>query len=72
MPRPEGARVYTGVDVRRGIARWASCYRCLRDVEACAARLREGRDMQEDNVQLFAGLLDDQPGPDQLAGIEGR
>ncbi len=73
MPRAGGeARVYTVVDVWRGIAVGAYSYRRLKDAEACAARLREGRNLLEDDVKVFVGLLDAQSDPDQAAEIKKR
>jgi hypothetical protein len=73
MPRAGGeARVYRVVDVLREIAVGAYSYWRLNDAEACAARLRDGGDLQEDDVQLFVDLLDAQPDPDQAAEIKKR
>lgn len=70
--RKNGARtrVYTVVDVLAGIAVGAYSYRRLKDAEACTARLREGRNLQEDDVRLFEGVLDAHPGRGQVAEVK--
>ncbi len=51
-------RIYTVVDVMRGIAVGAHSFRRLNDARACMKRLRAGRDLQEDDVQLFKSTID--------------
>ena len=54
----QGMRIYTVVDVMRGVAVGAHSFRRLRDARAFMGRLRDGRDLQEDDVQLFASTID--------------
>lgn len=73
MPRAGGdARIYTVVDVWRGIAVGAHTYRRLKDAKACAARLREGRNLFDDDVRLFEGILDADPRRDLVSGVKER
>lgn len=59
MNKPTGAyRIYTVVDVVQGVAAGAYSYRRIQDAQACVKRLRHGRDMQEDDVNLFEGFVD--------------
>ena len=53
-----GMRIYTVVDVMRGVAVGAYSFRRLRDAHAYLKRLRGGRDLQEDDVQLFKSTID--------------
>ena len=48
-----GVRVYTVVEVMRGVAVGAYSFRRLQDALFYAERLREGRNLQEDDIQLF-------------------
>jgi len=52
------ARFYTVVEVWRGIAAGAHSFRRLKDALLCAEQLREGRDLQEDDVQVFESRMD--------------
>jgi hypothetical protein len=73
MTRISGnARIYTVVDVLAGVAVGAYTYRRLEDARTCAARLRAGRDLQEDDVQLFEGVLDAHPDESHVAEIDVR
>ena len=51
------SRVYTVVDVVRGVAVGAYSFRRAQDARACVRRLRRGRDMQEDDVRLFECIV---------------
>ena len=53
-----GTRIYTVVEVVRGVATDAHSFRQLKDALLCAERLREGRNLQEDDVQLFESRVD--------------
>jgi len=55
------APLYTVVDVWRGIAVGAYSFQRLGDARKCMARLLAGRNLQEDDVRLFEGLLDAYP-----------
>lgn len=66
------ARIYTVVDVLAGVAVGAYNFRRLEDARRCVARLRAGRDLQEDDVQLFEGVLDAHPRDSQVAEIDAR
>jgi hypothetical protein len=46
-------KLYTVVEVWRGIAESAKNYRRLKDAQKYMRRLRRGRNMAEDDVQLF-------------------
>jgi hypothetical protein len=65
-------RIYTVVDVMAGVAVGAYAYRRLEDARTCADRLRAGRDLQEDDVQLFEGVLNAHPDENQVAEIDLR
>lgn len=66
------APIYTVVDVWRGVAVGAYSFQRLEDARKCMARLRVGRDLQEDDIQLFEGVLDTYPEESQVPEIEGR
>jgi hypothetical protein len=66
------ARIYTVVDVLAGVAVGAYSFRRLEDARTCMARLRAGRDLQEDDVQMFEGVLDAYPDESQVAEIGVR
>lgn len=51
-------RIYTVVDVLAGVAVASYSFRRVRDARACMARLRDARDLQRDDVQMFRGFLD--------------
>ena len=56
----QGARkveLYTVVEVWRGMAVGAKSFRYLRNAEKHRQRLRRRRNLLEDDVQLFKGLL---------------
>ena len=52
-----GARIYTVVEVIRGVAVDARNFLRLSDALRGKKRLREGRNLQEDDVQLFASSI---------------
>lgn len=52
-----GTRIYTVVDVMRGVAVGAHSFRYVRDARACLKRLRSGRSLEEDDVQLFESII---------------
>jgi len=52
-----GARIYTVVEVIRGVAVDPRNFLRLSDALRCKKRLREGRNLQEDDVQLFASSI---------------
>ena len=52
-----GARIYTVIEVIRGVAVDARNFLRLSDALRCKKRLREGRNLQEDDVQLFASSI---------------
>jgi hypothetical protein len=55
------SRIYTVVDVLCGVAVGAYTFRSLKKARLCATRLREGRNLQEDDVQLFECMIDPSP-----------
>ena len=57
MQRTSRLKVYTIVEVWRGIAASAKTFTRLRDAENYARRLRQGRNLTEDDVQLFEGSV---------------
>jgi hypothetical protein len=63
------ARIYTVVDVMAGVAVGAYTFRHLRDAQTCVARLREGRDLEEDDVRLFESVLDPHPDRNHVAEV---
>lgn len=59
MPKTDvGTRIYTVVDVMRGVAVGAHSFRHYSGARAFMRRLRDGRDLQEDDVQLFTDTID--------------
>jgi hypothetical protein len=52
-----GGRIYTVVEVIRGVAVDARSFLRLSDALRCTERLRKGRNLQEDDVQLFASSI---------------
>lgn len=50
-------RVYTVVDVWRGVAVGAYNFRSLRAARAGLKRIRRGRNVREDDVQVFEGTI---------------
>jgi len=57
MRRTSKLKLYTVVEVWRGIAASARNFTRLRDAEVYMRRLRQGRNLAEDDVQLFEGSL---------------
>ena len=53
-----GMRIYTVVEVMRGFAAGAYSFRRLKDARMCAKRLCKGRNLNEDDVQLFETIID--------------
>ncbi len=53
-----GTRIYTVVDVMRGVAVGAYSFRRARDARVCIKRLRSGRSLEEDDVRLFESTID--------------
>jgi hypothetical protein len=51
--------VFIVVDVACGVAQGAKCFRHIEDAMACLKRFRRGRDLEEDDIQIFEGVLDD-------------
>ena len=64
------APIYTVVDVWRGIAVGAYNFQRLEDARKCMARLRAGRNLQEDDVRLFEAVLDAHPDESQVPEID--
>ena len=52
------ARIYTVVEVWRGFASGAHNFLCLKDALLCMERLCEGRNLQDDDVQVFETKID--------------
>lgn len=50
-------KLYTVVEVWRGIAVGARNFRTLKGAENHTRRLRRGRNLQEDDVQLFENTI---------------
>lgn len=48
-----GTHLYTVVEVSAGVATAAYCFARLKEARVCARRLSKGRDLQEDDVQVF-------------------
>lgn len=48
-----GICIYTVVDVHRGVAGGVHCFAAFRVALACFLRLRQGRNLEEDDIQLF-------------------
>lgn len=67
--RSARARIYTVVDVLAGVAVGAHSFRRLEDARTCMARLRAGRDLQEDDVRLFEGVLDTHPDENHVVEV---
>ena len=53
-----GRRIYTVVDVVKGVAADALSFRHLKDAHLCAERLRRDRNLDEDDVQIFESAMD--------------
>lgn len=53
-----GARIYTVVEVWRGFASGAHNFLHLKDALLCMERLRKGRNLQDDDVQVFETKID--------------
>ena len=54
-------KVFIVVDVACGVAQGAKCFHRIEDAMTCRKRLRSGRNLDEDDIQLFEGVLDDIP-----------
>jgi len=60
MPRAcAKTRIYKVVEVLAGVAVGSLSFRRFRDARACMAQLRDARDLQRDDVEVFRGFLDD-------------
>ena len=57
MQRTSRLRLYTVVEVWRGIAASAKNFTRLEDAQKYMRRLRQGRNMTEDDVQLFENSI---------------
>jgi len=55
------ANIYTVVEVVRGVATGAYSFVHFREALLCAEQLRAGRNMQEDDVQIFKTTIDLSP-----------
>ena len=51
-------RIYTVVEVVRGVAADAISFRHLKDAYACAERLRSDRNLDEDDIRIFERRID--------------
>ncbi len=51
--------VFIVVDVACGVAVEAKCFSRVEEAMAYRRRLRRGRNLEEDDVQLFEGVLDE-------------
>ncbi len=51
-------RIYTVVDVLCGVATGAENFVHIEDAKKCLKRLRRGRNLDEDDVQLFESIID--------------
>lgn len=51
--------LFVVVDVMKGVAVQAVVFRRLVDAEACARRVKQERNLNEDDVQVFECRLDD-------------
>lgn len=49
--------IYTVVDVMSGVAVGAKSFLSHRDATACLSRLRKARNLDEDDVQVFEGVI---------------
>ena len=52
-------KIYTVVDVVCGVAVEARCFRRLNEARAYLKRLRKGRNLGEDDVQLFESFMEE-------------
>ena len=52
------ARIFTVVDVVCGVAQGVRNFRELKQARLHAKQLREGRDLQEDDIQIFETAID--------------
>jgi hypothetical protein len=57
MQRASSLKLYTVVEVWRGIAASAKNFTRLQDAENYLLRLRQGRNLAEDDVQLFKNSI---------------
>lgn len=60
-------RIYTVVDVMTGVAVGVESFLNSKDAKMCLRRLRKGRNLDEDDVQLFEGVIDMSGGGAALA-----
>lgn len=51
-------RIHTVVDVMSGVAIGMETFLNAKDAKMCLRRLRKGRDLNEDDVQLFEAVID--------------
>ena len=61
----KGMRIYTVVEVMRGVAAGAYTFRRLKDARMCATRLCKGRNLDEEDVQLFETTVNSSINPEQ-------
>jgi hypothetical protein len=54
---PRKLEIYTVVEVWRGIAVGARNFRRLRNAQRYLLHIRRGRNLMEDDVQIFKGVL---------------
>ncbi len=59
MKSEAAATVYVVVDVMRGVATGACVFQCVADAKACTRRLQRSRNLDEDDVQLFQCVLNE-------------
>jgi hypothetical protein len=52
-------KVFIVVEVACGVAQGTRCFRRIEDAMTCRKRLRRGRNLEEDDIQLFECVLDD-------------
>lgn len=50
-------KVYVVVDVMSGVVVEVKCFRHVEQARACKTRLRKGRNLDEDDVQLFESTI---------------
>ena len=62
-------KVYVVVDVMAGVAVEVKCFRHVEQARACKTRLRKGRNLDEDDVQLFESTIHGRP---QRGGESGH
>jgi hypothetical protein len=52
-------KVFIVVDVACGVAADAKCFSRLKEAMAYRRRIRRGRNLEEDDIQLFESFVDD-------------